>query len=382
MSVHDMGIDGDPSGTNTTTNTCFLVDDCTHPNFENVTITGFSFGIKQSSSSDTIFHLTLKNCNINNCYYAIRIETSCHLITIVGCFMTNNGYGIRINGSAGVSLTGTAIQIQGMDLGRGREEASSYCFRFDDCYSVGFDNCYFEVNAGDSTPGGTQYIGQINDCNGFVFKNNYIVGSAAMDSTVNLLQFTDTAGMTVDGNVFYRFPVAMTYCSAPATGFYNRHLIANRSNVLNLNGYLYDNSYSPVLYLNNQKCDGVDFPVAATYGAANQGKTFFDGTNIRVVGVLVVTNWAALQAGGLSTDYIGIEIPTAIDTYMNLNLNSYSLGAGYWNGTGELLLSIESSRPNIFRVKVDDWTTNLTSGDAPTYINYDLTFCPEIRVNY
>ena len=382
MSVHDMGIHGDINGTGSTTNTCFVIDDCTHPNFENVSIYGFAEGIKQNSTSGAIFHLTLKGCIIGGCYYAIRVETACHLTTIVGCFLTNNAFGIRFDGSANVALTGTCIQIQGMDLARGREEALSYCFRFDNCFSVGFDNCYFEVAAGDTTPGGTQYLGQINDCNGFNFKNNYIVGSRAMDDTVNLLQFTDTAGMTVDSNTFYRFPDYMTVCSAPSTGGYNKHLIANRSNVIENLMYINDNSFSPVLYLNNQKCDGIDFPVAATYDTANKAKSFFDGTNIRIIGSLYVTNWAALQAGGATTDYIGIEIPTAVDDRMNLDLTVYSLGSGYWDGTGELILGVEAARPNIIRVKLDDWTTNLTSGDAPTFINFDITFSPEIVTNY
>ena len=311
--VRDMGFDGDPNGTQATTNRCFVINTITHILFENVTITGFNDAIVQDPSSGIIFHLTLNQCNINDCYYALYINKSCHLITITNSFISNNGYGIRVKDSANVSIQSTAIQVQGMNLARGREATNSYNFRFDGCSSVGFDNCYFEVNAfdvgGSPVTPGTQYMGQINNCNGFNFKNSYVVGSTAMDATVNLFQFTDTAGASFEGNYFYRFNSNMTLCSANATGSQNRHLINRASNVVNSTMKVIDNSYPPVLYLNNAEPTS---PVP-TYGAGNTGRTFFDGTNFRYVGTMIVTNWAALVAAGASSDYIGIKVPTAID---------------------------------------------------------------------
>ncbi len=378
FTVRDMGFDGDPNATQSTTNRCFVINDITHILFENVTITGFNDGIVQDPSSGNIFHLTLNQCNINDCYYALYINQSCHLITIANSFISNNGFGIRIKNSANVSIQSTAIQIQGMNLARGREEAISYNFRFDGCSSVGFDNCYFEVNAFDvvgspATPG-TQYMGQINDCNGFNFKNCYVVGSTAMDATVNLFQFSDTAGISFEGNYFYRFNTNMTLASGNATGNQNRHLISRSSNVVNSTMKVIDNSYPPVLYLNNAEPTSP----APVYGAGNTGRTFFDGTNFRYVGTMIVTNWAALVAAGSASDYIGIKVPTAIDVASHGSLDQVAIGSGFWNGAGVLINAIEDSRPNIIRVKVNGWGTNLTSGDAPTYISFDITYQPEI----
>ena len=56
-----------------------------------------------------------------------------------------------------------------------------------------------------------------------------------------------------------------------------------------------------------------------------------------------------------------------------------AIGAGYWNGSGELLPVIEVARPNIIRIKKDDFTANLTSGDAPTYVSFDISFKPEVQ---
>ena len=376
--VRDMGFDGDPNGTQATTNRCFVINTITHILFENVTITGFNDAIVQDPTSGIIFHLTLNQCNINDCYYALYINRSCHLITITNSFISNNGYGIRVKDSANVSIQSTAIQVQGMNLARGREATNSYNFRFDGCSSVGFDNCYFEVNAfdvgGSPVTPGTQYMGQINNCNGFNFKNSYVVGSTAMDATVNLFQFTDTAGASFEGNYFYRFNSNMTLCSANATGSQNRHLINRASNVVNSTMKVIDNSYPPVLYLNNAEPTS---PVP-TYGAGNTGRTFFDGTNFRYVGTMIVTNWAALVAAGASSDYIGIKVPTAIDVASHGSLDQVAIGSGFWNGAGVLINAIEDARPNIIRVKVNGWGTNLTSGDSPTYISFDVTYQPEI----
>ena len=115
-----------------------------------------------------------------------------------------------------------------------------------------------------------------------------------------------------------------------------------------------------------------------TYGAGNTGRTFFDGTNFRYVGTMIVTNWAALVAAGASSDYIGIKVPTAIDVASHGSLDQVAIGSGFWNGAGVLINAIEDARPNIIRVKVNGWGTNLTSGDSPTYISFDVTYQPEI----
>ena len=378
MTVRNLGINGDPSITYATTNRCFVINNITHMLFENVNIEGFNDAIVQDLTSGINFHLTINQCNISDCYYALYIKKSCHLITITNSFFSNNGYGVRVENSDNVSFQSTAIQVQGMGLARGREATNSYNFRFDTCAAVGFDNCYFEVNAFDTvgspvTPG-TQYMGQINNCNGFNFKNSYVVGSTAMDAAVNLFQFTDTAGASFEGNYFYRFNSNMTLCSANATGSQNRHLINRASNVVNSTMKVIDNSYPPVLYLNNAEPTS---PVP-TYGAGNTGRTFFDGTNFRYVGTMIVTNWAALVAAGASSDYIGIKVPTAIDSASHGSLDQVAIGSGFWNGAGVLINAIEDTRPNIIRVKVNGWGTNLTSGDAPTYISFDVTYQPEI----
>jgi hypothetical protein len=378
MTVRNLGINGDPSITYATTNRCFVINNITHMLFENVNIEGFNDAIVQDLTSGINFHLTINQCNISDCYYALYIKKSCNLITITNSFFSNNGYGVRVENSDNVSFQSTAIQVQGMGLARGREATNSYNFRFDTCGAVGFDNCYFEVNAFDTvgspvTPG-TQYMGQINNCNGFNFKNSYVVGSTAMDATVNLFQFTDTAGASLEGNYFYRFNSNMTLCSANATGSQNRHLINRASNVVNSTMKVIDNSYPPVLYLNNAEPTS---PVP-TYGAGNTGRTFFDGSNFRYVGTMIVTNWAALVAAGASSDYIGIKVPTAIDVASHGSLDQVAIGSGFWNGAGVLINAIEDTRPNIIRVKVNGWGTNLTSGDAPTYISFDVTYQPEI----
>jgi hypothetical protein len=327
-----------------------------------ITITGFSVGIRNSHDNTSFTHV-LENVYIKDCRKGLFFKL-CNNLVLKSCFIESCDTGLDLDTIFNLAITdGSVLEIFGDD--RLSETNTSVLIEAANCANIVVRDSYVEI--GTLAIAGTQVqIAKLTNVRGFTYRANYHNRSAANMLPHIEIMDGNCSGVTVKENYFLKGNSTGTdFIVAGAAGFEDEvYKFDVSANIIKFSMLDKKVKFDPVLREAGTEITGITYSVS-------ECSCYTEGANCTINFALTLTSKGAATAGALTLD-----IPT---TYLSGQGGNAEILGTFWaksltSGFTDFSMDIESGQSKINFAR--DYTTSLSSANLTntTILRGQITF--------